>query len=121
MIDLIKRVSRSGLVILLALSALSALYEWKQFPVSILLGGVLGLLNLKGLAWGLRDFAQYRPSGKVIFLSLLRFFLMAVILISLVVARKIHPVGVLIGFTVVFALIIREGLRMAKGSSKNDG
>ena len=119
----LKRIYKLTFFILIPLAGLSAFYEWKKFPVSILLGGILGLLNLKGLAWGLKDFAaSYRPSGKVIFSSLVRFFLMAFILIILVIEKLIHPVGILIGFTVVFALILKEGLRIAKESSlKNDG
>ena len=114
----LRRIYKLAIFILVPLSALSAFYDWKKFPVSILLGGVLGLLNLKGLAWGLKDFAtSYRPSGKVIFSSLVRFFVLAFILIVLVIQKLIHPVGILIGFTVIFVLILKEGLRFAKESS----
>lgn len=115
----IKRIYKQGIPILVALASLSALMEWKKFPVSILVGGILGLANLKGLAWGLRDFGSHpSPSGKVIFLSLVRFFILACILIVLVAAKLINPVGVLIGFTVVFVLVLIEGLRIARESSR---
>jgi hypothetical protein len=116
--NLVKRIYKQGIIILIALAALSAFFEWKKIPVSILLGGVLGLLNLKGLAWGLRDFAtSARPSGKVVFFSLVRFFILAFILIILVIEKLVNPVGILIGFTVIFVLVLKEGLRIAKESS----
>ena len=114
--DLIKRINKLSIVILVAAAALSAAYEWKRLPLSILVGGTLGLFNLKGLAWGLRDFALYRASGKVIFLSIFRFFTLACILIVLAVLKLINLIGILIGFTIVFVLIMVEGIRTARSS-----
>jgi hypothetical protein len=117
--DLVKRIHRHGTIILIVLAGLSAFYEWRKLPLSILVGGALGLANLRGLAWGLKDFAvSKRPGGKVIFLSLFRFFMIAVILIVLALLRLINFIGVLIGFTVVFILVIKEGLRAARESSR---
>jgi hypothetical protein len=116
MINLIKRINNQSIIILVAAAALSALYEWKKFPFSILIGGLLGLANLTGLAWGLRDFAMYRSSGKVIFLSIFRFLILALILIVLAVLKLINLIGILIGFTIVFVLVLVEGLRTAKKS-----
>ena len=119
--DLVRRIHRHGTIILIVLAGLSAFYEWRKLPLSILVGGALGLANLKGLAWGLKDFAvSHRPGGKVIFLSLFRFFMIAAILIALALLGLINFVGVLIGFTVVFVLVIREGLRAARESSGKD-
>ena len=119
--NLVKRIHRQGTIILICLAAVSALYEWKKLPLSILVGGALGLANLKGLAWGLKDFATLaRPSGKVIFLSTFRFFMIALVLIILAVLKLINFLGILIGFTVVFILVIKEGLRAAKESSLNN-
>ncbi|MDQ7786665.1 MAG: hypothetical protein RDU01_03575 [Thermodesulfovibrionales bacterium] len=116
MTDLIKRINKLSIVILVAAAALSAVYEWKKLPFSILVGGALGLFNLKGLAWGLRDFAMYRASGKVIFLSIFRFFTLAFILIVLAVLKLINLIGILIGFTIVFILVMVEGIRTARSS-----
>ena len=119
--NLVKRIYKQGIFILLPIAVLSAFFEWKKLPLSILIGGILGLANLKGLAWGLKDFAtSYRPSGKVIFLSIVRFFILALVLIVLALLKLINLLGILIGFTVVFLLIIKEGLRVAKESSVNN-
>ncbi len=126
MINLIRRIHRQAfisLIITAALTtiaaALTSITDWRKLPHSVLIGGLLGLANLKGLAWGLKDFATLqRPSGKLIFWSMVRFFILALILIVLAVLKLINFFGILIGFTVVFALIIREGLRAMKESSE---
>ncbi len=45
--------------------------------------------------------------------------MIALILIVLALLKLINFVGVLIGFTVVFILVIKEGLRAARESSGN--
>jgi hypothetical protein len=125
MINLIKRIHRQALIFLIIAAAITTLIaaltditDWRKMPHSVLIGGLLGLANLKGLAWGLKDFATlHRPSGKLIFWSMARFFILALILIVLAVLKLINFFGILIGFTVVFVLILKEGLRIAKDSS----
>ncbi len=110
----LKRIYRQGAFILLCLAVASSFFDWKKLPLSILIGGLLGLANLKGLAWGLRDFAQSRPTGRVIFWSMVRFFMLGLILFILALLKMINFIGILIGFTVVFILILKEGLRTAR-------
>jgi len=125
MINLIKRIHRQSLIFLIItavittlIAALTEITDWRKMPHSVLIGGLLGLANLKGLAWGLKDFATlHRPSGKLIFWSMLRFFILAFILIALALLKLIDFFGILIGFTVVFVLILKEGLRIARDSS----
>ena len=126
MINLIKRIHRQALIFLIITAAITTLIaaltditDWRKMPHSVLIGGLLGLANLKGLAWGLKDFATlHRPSGKLIFWSMFRFFILAFILIALALLKLIDFFGILIGFTVVFVLILKEGLRIAKDSSE---
>ena len=125
MINLIKRIHRQALIYLVvasivttAIAALTAIADWRKLPHSVLIGGLLALANFKGLAWGLKDFATLqRPSGKLVFWSMVRFFILSLILILLAILKLINFVGILIGLTVVFALIIKEGLRAVKESS----
>ena len=85
MINLIKRIHRQALIFLVIAAAvttvtayLASISDWRRLPHSVLIGGLLGLANLKGLAWGLKDFATlHRPSGKLIFWSMVRFFILA--------------------------------------------
>jgi hypothetical protein len=125
MINLIKRIHKQALIYLIITSAVTTIIaalttaaDWRKLPHSVLIGGLLGLANLKGLAWGLKDFGTLqRPSGKLIFWSMARFFILASILIILAILRLINFFGILIGFTVVFVLIMKEGLRAVKKSS----
>ena len=114
----LRRIYKQGIFILLVLSVAAAFFDWKKLPLSILIGGLLGLANLKGLAWGLRDFAASRPTGRVIFWSMVRFFVLGTILFILALLQLINFIGILIGFTVVFILILKEGLRTARESSE---
>jgi len=125
MINLIKRIHKQALIFLIStaaittiIAALTTTADWRKLPHSVLIGGLLGLANLKGLAWGLKDFGTLqRPSGKLIFWSMARFFFLALILIILAILKLINFFGILIGFTVVFVLIMKEGLRAVKASS----
>jgi hypothetical protein len=125
MISLIKRIHKQALIYLIITSAVTTITaalattaDWRKLPHSVLIGGLLGLANLKGLAWGLKDFGTLqRPSGKLIFWSMARFFILASVLIILAILRLINFFGILIGFTVVFVLIMKEGFRAVKKSS----
>ncbi len=116
----LRRIYRQGFIVLTLLAAAAAPLDWKKLPVSIFVGGALGLANLKGLAWGLRDFAVARPTGRVIFWSMVRFFILGTILFILALLKVINFIGILIGFTVVFALILKEGLHTARSYAQND-
>jgi len=92
----------------------------RELALSILIGGILGLVNLRGLARGVEGLiGSYRPTGKIIFFSLLRLTALAVILGILFYYRAVNVLGILIGFTIVFATIIKEGLRSAKKFKKD--
>jgi hypothetical protein len=112
---LLNRIYKRAILILLLLALLSAFIEWKKLPMSILIGGVLGLINLRGLARGVYSIVgTYRPTAKIIISTIFRLGFLAVVLIILFAAKVVNVFGILIGFTVVFILIITEGLRVAK-------
>ncbi len=112
---LVKRTFRLSAIILLSLSIFSAFMWGRKLALSILIGGILGLVNLRGLARGVEGLiGSYRPTGKIVFLSLLRLTALAVILGILFYYKAVDVLGILVGFTVVFAAIIKEGLRSVK-------
>ncbi len=128
MISLIKKVYRQALIFLIlaavvttAVAALTSAADWRKYPHSVLIGGLLGLVNFKALAWGLKDFAVLRrPTGKLVFWSMVRFFILALILVVLALLKLINFFGILIGLTIVFVLILKEGYKAVKESSRND-
>ncbi|HXX79987.1 MAG TPA: hypothetical protein VEI46_00430 [Thermodesulfovibrionales bacterium] len=131
--DLIKRVTKKSVILIFLLILLSFLVDWKDerlrfialfgnpglVTVSILIGGIIGLANLKGLVWGIESLlGTHRASSRMVFLSLLRLFILFAVIIILVVMRLMNLFGFLIGMTVVFLVLIGEALRMAKAQGK---
>jgi len=113
--NLIKRIYKQTIIILLPISIISAFIEWQKLPISILIGGILGLINLRGLARGVEGLIRMgRPAAAIIFSSLLRLSILAFILIILIIYELINILGILIGFTIVFIAILKEGLKAAK-------
>ena len=112
---LLNRIYKRAVFILVPLALLSAFIEWKKLPMSIIIGGILGLINLRGLARGVYSLVgTYRPTAKIVISTILRLGLLAVVLILLFALKVVNVFGILIGFTVVFVLIMTEGLRAAK-------
>lgn len=131
--DLIKRVTKKSIIIILPLAVLSFLVNWKAerlkfiglfgnpdfMALSIVIGGIIGIANLKGLVWGIESLlGTYRANTKLVFLSLLRLFILFTIIIILAVLRLINLLGFLIGMTVVFIILIIEAVNMAKKQEK---
>lgn len=119
--DLTRKIFKKSVLILVPLALISALIEWKRLPAGILIGGALGFANIKGLAWGVEGlFGSYKATGKMIFFSMFRLFMLFTALSILVYLRLVNIFGILAGFTVIFALLIMEGLKYAKNLPDND-
>jgi hypothetical protein len=131
--DLIKKVTRKSVIVIFPLILLSFLVDWNDerlkvialfgdpglMAMSILIGGVIGLANLKGLLWGIESLlGTHRASTRMVFLSLLRLFILFAVIIILVVMKLINLLGFLIGMTAVFLVLIREALTIAKEQGK---
>ncbi len=115
--DLIKRIYKKSFLVLIPLAFLSAIIEWKKLPLSIIIGGALGFANIKGLAWGVRGLlGTGKATGRMIIFSMIRLFLLFAILSLLVYLRLVNVFGILAGFTVIFVLLLTEGLRYAKNA-----
>lgn len=82
--------------------------------------GILGLANLRGIIRGVTGLiGTHNPTGKIVFFGIVffgifRLFILASILTILVALKLINIFGILIGFTVVFIVIIKEGPKIAK-------
>jgi hypothetical protein len=119
--DLIRRITKRAVFAVILCAALSALVEWKKLPVSVLIGGILGLANIRGLSWSVEGLlGTYRATGKMIFFSIFRLVILCIIIAALVALRLVNIFGILIGFTVIFTLLITEGLRYAEKMHMDD-
>jgi hypothetical protein len=119
--DLIKRITKRGVVALIFCAGLSAVVEWKKLPASILIGGILGIANIRGLSWSVEGLlGTYRATGKMIFFSIFRLVILCIIIAALVSLKLVNIFGILIGFTVIFSLLIMEGLKYAEKMHTDD-
>jgi hypothetical protein len=117
--DLIKRTAKKALLVLLLLAAASMPFKWKLFPLSILAGGALALVNIRGLARGVEGFlGTNKPTGTMIFFSMFRLLLLFITLILLVSLRLVNVFGILVGLTAVFVVLLVEGYRTAKAEDE---
>lgn len=115
------RLYKNILIAIIPLSLASAAIEPKRLPLGILFGGALGIINLRGLAKGVKGLMELHaggggasPAGRMIFMSFFRLILLAAVIALLAASKLINLIGLLIGFTVVFALLLIEGLRVSK-------
>ncbi len=114
-LQFLKGVFKKGIIIILLLAGVSVIFEWKKLPLGILSGGLLGLLNLKGLVRGVKRFLYTeKATAKMIFLSMTRLFALSVTIFILIYFKIINVLGLLLGFTAIFILILIEGMRAAK-------
>jgi len=117
-VKMIKRINRQAVLILIPMSILSAFIEWRRLPLSILTGGALALVNLKGIQWGVLGLtnpeAVRGAAGKLLFFSMFRLLIVFIILAVLLCLRLINVFGALTGLTVVFVLVLKEGLGEAR-------
>ena len=115
--ELIQKIHRNSLVLLFPLAAASAFIEWRQLPLSILMGGILGILNIRALARGVQGVLDsQKSSAKMLFFSQFRLVMLFLILAVLLYLKVVNIFGILAGFTVVFIMVIIEGLKHAKKS-----
>ena len=113
--EILKGVIKKSLFIILPAAIVSAFFEWKRLPLGIIAGGVFGILNLRGLARTVEGFiGTEMPAAKIIFLSMTRLFILFTAIFILIWFKIINVLGLLFGFTVVFILILVEGMKVAK-------
>lgn len=112
---LISRISRLSFIVLIPLAVVSGFLEWKKLPLSIIIGGVLGLLNLRVLSWGIGGMlGSSRATGAMVVFSILRLLFLFLVMAILLYLGVITIMGLLIGFTVVFTVLLVEGIKEAK-------
>ncbi len=105
------KIYKQSAFILVSLAVISVFFiEWR-FPLSILIGGLIGIGNMKGIQWSVNALLGTEGAYiKIVVLSMLKLFIVFSILIMLVIFKIINAYGFLIGFTVVLIITVKEGL-----------
>lgn len=115
--EILKRVIKKGLFIIIPSAAISAFFEWKRLPLGIIAGGLFGILNLRGLTRTVEGFiGTKRPTAKIIIMSMTRLSILFAAIFILIWLKIINVLGMLFGFTVIFVLILIEGMKVSKST-----
>jgi hypothetical protein len=127
--ELTKRVIKQSILAILPLVLLAFLIRAKLeqieflvllgnprlIPSSIVIGSILGILNLKGLAWGIESLlGTHKANVTLLILNILRLLILFIIITILVAFRLVNLIGLTLGMTVVLFILIKEGLKMAR-------
>ncbi|KKL14254.1 hypothetical protein LCGC14_2517560 [marine sediment metagenome] len=109
---LIKRFSLHALVVCgIAIAASAALFS-RDLAFGVFVGGLLGLLNVRGLARGITglDINNPRPV-RLFFGGAFRLFMLFTAIVLIAMTKKVDLVGLLVGFSVVVFVVVIEGMR----------
>ncbi len=113
--EILRGVIRKSIVIIFPAAIIASFFEWKKLPIGIIAGGIFGILNLRGLVKSVEGFIGAEGlTARILFLSMFRLLLLFSALTVLIWLKLVNVFGLLFGFTVVFALILFEGLRAGK-------
>ena len=114
--EILKRVIIKTIIIILPAAILSYIYiEPQKVPLGILLGGLFGLFNLRQLTRNVTGLVgSEKATFKLVFLSMTRLLVLFAAIFLLVSNGIVNVLGLLFGFTVVYALILIEGARVSK-------
>jgi hypothetical protein len=112
---MINDIAKNSVYLLIPAAIISAFLPWENLPFSILIGGLLGILNLKALAWSVEGtLGKSRTNMKMLFFAQFRLVMLVLIVALLAYLKLITLSGLLAGFSVVFLQVLLTGLKHAK-------
>lgn len=119
---MLQRISRLSAWTILSLAVLSLFFtawDWR-FGGSILLGGLVSLASFRAIAWAVRKFLGTEMGQPIIMgLSILKILAIFILLVVLAIFGLVHPVGLVIGFTAVLVIIVKEGFLFARREARD--
>lgn len=116
--EILRGVIKKSLFIIAPAAVIAAFFEWKKLPLGIVAGAVFGILNLRGLVKNVEGFIGSEGlTARILFMSMFRLILLFSAITVLIWLKLVNIFGLLFGFTVVFTLILIEGLRVSKRGS----
>ncbi|MBN2654153.1 MAG: hypothetical protein JXR79_03450 [Nitrospirae bacterium] len=112
---MIKRITSQSLIAIGAAAVSSLIFADIIYAFSIVISGALGLSNFRGIVWGAKNLVgSEKPQFKMVVLTTFRMLIMFSLLLILFILKLLNLFGVLIGFTIVFVIIVKEGLIESK-------
>lgn len=118
---MIKRIYKQAAFVIILLSLITIFFTDWRVSLSIMIGGLVGAGNLRGIVWGVTSLLGTEKSqAKMMALGMFRLLVIFSILIILAILEVINAYGFLIGFTAVFIVIVKEGFLASKNQQKAD-
>jgi len=112
---MIHRVRGFSIASLAVLCAVSLLIDWKKYPPALIMGGILGLLHIKGVQITARSVTRgVEAKGFLLILSFFRLILVGVVLFALISYAGLDPIGLLVGLVTVHASVLFAGWTSAR-------
>jgi hypothetical protein len=113
--EILNGVIKKSLFIIIPAVLIAVFFEWKKLPLGIAAGAGFGILNLRGLVRSVEGFIGSEGlTAKIVILSMTRLVLLFAAISVLLWLRVVNALGLIFGFTVVFILILVEGVRVGK-------
>lgn len=117
--EIVKKIFKQALCILIPLAIASAFFEWQRTPISILVGGIIALANLKGISWAIEGLIGVtKATAQLLIFSLIRLFITFLALLLLLWSGLANAAGILIGITAVLILLFIQGVKEARNMSQ---
>ena len=89
--------------------------ETRRLPLGIFLGWLFGIVNLRALTKNVQGLlGPENATVKIVILNIMRLLALSVAIFMLVYYRIVNVIGLFIGFTVVYTLILFEGWKAGK-------
>lgn len=110
--EIFRGVFKKSIFVILPAIVISAFFESKKVPYGIFAGWLFGILNLRALTKNVQAFiGSDRATAKIVVLSIIRLVALLATMAILIYYKIINIFGLIFGFTVVFTLILIEGMR----------
>ncbi len=115
--EILKRVIRKSIFIILPAVIISFFYEAQKLPLGIFLGWLFGIVNLRTLSRNVEGLVgTEKATAKIVISSMFRLLALFAVIFFLIYYKVVNVFGLLFGFTVVFILILIEGAKVGKGN-----
>jgi hypothetical protein len=113
--NLTRDIARNAAFILIPAAIISAFLPWQDLPFSILVGGLLAILNIKALAWSIKGIlGTSHAKAKMLFFAQFRFVIFILIITALAYLKLVTIPGLIAGFSIVFVQVLITGLKHAR-------
>lgn len=111
---ILKGVIKKSIFIILPAVLIAIYFKWDKAPAGIIAGAVFGILNLRGLVRSVERFISSKKMKAIMMVTnIFRLFGLFVVIFVLMYFKMVNPLGLLFGFTVVFILVLTEGMKAA--------